>query len=99
MSKSTNSLLAFLMGAVTGVTLGVLYAPDKGENTRDKLAFQLNKYRDQLKTLIDDLVDGNDMPESLAKSESKKVVSDARKKAERLLSDVEDLMGQIKSQA
>jgi gas vesicle protein len=99
MSKSTNSLLAFLMGAVTGATLGILYAPEKGEHTRERLAFQLNKYRDQLKTLIDDLVDGNDMPESNAKSESKKVVSDARKKAERLLSDVEDLMGQIKSKA
>lgn len=99
MSKSTNSFLAFLMGAVTGATLGILYAPEKGEHTRERLAFQLNKYRDQLKTLIDDLVDGNDMPESIAKSESKKVVSDARKKAERLLSDVEDLMGQIKNKA
>jgi gas vesicle protein len=99
MSKSTNSLLAFLMGAVTGAALGVLYAPEKGEHTRERLAFQLNKYRDQLKTLIEELVDGNDMPESNAKSESKKVVSDARKKAERLLSDVEDLMGQIKSKA
>lgn len=99
MSKSSKSFLAFLMGAATGATLGILYAPDKGEHTRDKLAFQLQKYSEQLKSLIDELVDGNDMPESLAKSESKKVVSDAREKAERLLSDVESLMGQIKSKA
>ena len=99
MSKSSRSFWAFLLGAATGATIGILYAPDKGENTRDKLAFQLQKYRDQLKSLIEELVDGNEMPESMAKSESKKVVSDARQKAERLLSDVESLMGQIKSKA
>ncbi|MES2795200.1 MAG: YtxH domain-containing protein [Bacteroidota bacterium] len=99
MSKSSRSFWAFLLGAATGATIGILYAPDKGENTRDKLAFQLQKYRDQLKSLIEELVDGNEMPESMAKSESKKVVSDARQKAERLLSDVESLMGQIKSKS
>lgn len=99
MGKSSKSLLAFMMGAVTGATLGILYAPDSGENTRDKLAFQLQKYRDQLKTLIDELVEGGQMPESMAKTESKKVVSEAREKAEKLLTDVEALMGQIKNKA
>ncbi len=97
MSKSSRSFWAFMMGAAAGATLGVLYAPDKGENTRDKLAFSLQKYRDQLKSLIEELVDGSDIPESMAKTESKKVVTEAREKAERLLSDVETLMGQIKS--
>ncbi|MFB3057603.1 MAG: YtxH domain-containing protein, partial [Ignavibacteriaceae bacterium] len=36
MSKSTNTLLSFLLGAATGAILGILYAPDKGSNTRDK---------------------------------------------------------------
>lgn len=98
MSKSSKSFWAFMLGAATGATLGILYAPDKGENTRDKLAFQLQKYRDQLKSLIEELVDGSDLPENMGKSESKKVVTEARQKAERLLSDVENLMGQIKSQ-
>jgi gas vesicle protein len=99
MSKSSKSFWAFVMGAATGATLGILFAPDKGENTRDKLAFQLQKYRDQLKKLVDDLVDSPEGLENLAKTESKKVISDAREKAEKLLNDVESLMGQIKSQA
>lgn len=99
MSKSSKSFWAFMVGAATGAALGILYAPDKGENTRDKLAFQLQKYRDQLKSLIDELVEGSQIPESMAKTESKKVVSEAREKAEKLLTDVEALMGQIKSKA
>jgi gas vesicle protein len=99
MSKSSRSFWAFTAGAVTGAVIGILYAPDAGVNTRDKLTFQLQKYQEQLKKLIEELVDGNDVPESMAKTESKKVVSEAREKAEKLLTDVEALMGQIKSQS
>jgi gas vesicle protein len=99
MSKSSKTLLAFLTGVATGAVIGILYAPDKGENTRNQLTYKLNKYREQLQKLIADLLDGQDLPESLAKTESKKVVNEAREKAEKLLSDVENLMGQIKGKA
>lgn len=86
-----------MAGVATGAALGILYAPDKGENTRNLLSYKLTKYREQLQKLIADLLDGNELPESLAKTEGKKVVSEAREKAERLLADVESLMGQIKN--
>ena len=85
MSRSSKSFWAFVVGAATGAVLGILYAPDKGENTRSKLYFQLNKYRDQLKQLINDIVDGKEIPETMAKSEGKKVVNDTKIKAEKLL--------------
>ena len=47
MSKSSRSFWAFVVGAAAGAVVGILYAPDKGENTRSKLYFQLNKYRAQ----------------------------------------------------
>ena len=49
--------------------------------------------------LIGDLIEGKEIPETMAKSEGKKVVNDAREKAERLLEDVELMMSQIKSKA
>jgi gas vesicle protein len=97
MSRSSKTLWAFIVGAAAGAVVGILYAPDKGENTRNKLYFQLNKYRDQLKQLINDMVDGKEIPDSMAKSEGKKVVNDTKIKAEKLLEDVEKMMSQIKT--
>lgn len=97
MSKRTDILLAVAAGAAVGAALGVLYAPEKGRETRDKLSFKLEKYRDMLLDLIQELmVDKENMP-SAAKSEGQKVIRDAKDKAERLLVDVDSLINQINS--
>lgn len=97
MSKGSSGLLAFVIGAATGAILGILYAPDKGSNTRDRLSYQLDKYKKQLEDLLEDLINGKVEISSHAKEEGQKVVSDARQKAEQLLTDVDNLIGQIKS--
>jgi gas vesicle protein len=95
--KSGNTLLAFLLGAAAGTLIGILYAPDKGTNTREKLSFQLDKYREMLRELIDDFVSGGETPlTSEAKSQGQKVVDEAKSKAEQLLEDVDDLLEQIR---
>jgi len=95
--RGGNTLLAFLVGAATGAILGILYAPDKGVNTRQKLSFQLEKYKNMLQNLVNDLIDGKDTPlTSEAKSQGQRVVHDAKLKAEKLLEDVDELLGQIK---
>ncbi|MDH5366113.1 MAG: YtxH domain-containing protein [Cyclobacteriaceae bacterium] len=96
-NKSTNSFLAFLTGAAAGALLGILFAPDTGANTRDKLSFKLDKYKKMLEDLIDDLIQGKEIPVTAAKSEGEKVVNDAKERAEQLLADVDELIGHIKS--
>ena len=95
--KSGNTLLIFLFAAATGAILGILYAPDKGTATREKLSYQLDKYRNMLQELINDFVSGKETPlTSEAKSQGQKVVDEAKNKAERLLEDVDELLEQIR---
>ncbi len=98
MNRIIGSLLAFITGAMAGTIFGILYAPDKGSNTRDRLTYRLDKYKEKLEELLEDLGEGNDLPPSTAKSEGQRVISDAQLKAEKLLEDVDDLIGQIKGQ-
>ncbi|SMD35946.1 Gas vesicle protein [Reichenbachiella faecimaris] len=98
MSKNSNSFLAFLTGAAAGAILGILYAPDKGENTRDKLSYQLDKYSKKLDEIVKEFIDGKELSDNEAKSEGDKIVNDAKEKAERLLDDVNGLITKIKGE-
>ena len=96
MSKKTTAMLAFLSGAAAGVAFGMLYAPDKGRETRDRLSFRLDKYRDMLRDLTEQMM-AKDLEPNAAQSEGQKVIKDAKDKAEKLLSDVDLLINQINS--
>ena len=60
MSDNTKVVVALLAGLAAGAALGILFAPDKGEETRDKLSESLKNLGDSIKetaaTEIDNLV-------------------------------------------
>lgn len=55
--KTRNTVLGLLAGVAVGATLGVLLAPDKGENTRKKIAGKSKEAKDKLKKGFDDFLD------------------------------------------
>lgn len=97
MSKNTtNTLLAFAAGMATGAVLGILFAPEDGKTTRDKLSYQLSRYREKLMDLLKNLRSDADGGLNVAKEESKKVITEVTTQAEEMLSEIDNLMNQIK---
>lgn len=58
--KGLNVLVAFLGGAAVGAAVGILFAPEKGEGTRHKIAEILRKKgirlnRSEMENLVDEI--------------------------------------------
>lgn len=91
-SYSKGFFLGLFSGATVGSLFALLYAPDKGSTTRDRLSYRLNNYLNELNELVDELrTERNDIV-SDAKLKGDQVVEDAQKKAEDLISEAEQLL-------
>lgn len=63
--KGLNVFAAFLTGAIVGTAVGLLFAPEKGEDTRTKIAEILRKKgirlsKIEMDNLIDEIADVKD---------------------------------------
>ena len=87
MSNSTGSfIIGLLSGAAIGAAIGILYAPDKGDVTRDRLGKKANDLKEDLDDRFDDLKDYvndtlGDMKEKLA--DVKEKVADVKEKIQK----------------
>ena len=72
-----DSLFAFVAGAAAGLTLGLLFAPEKGEDTRRKL-----------KETVGDAVDSARARARLARMELDDLTAELKDQAEDLKDDV-----------
>ena len=60
--KALSFLAAFIRGAAVGAAVGILFAPEKGTETRDKIAEALRKRgiklnRKEMDSLVDEIAD------------------------------------------
>ncbi|CAM4092319.1 MULTISPECIES: YtxH domain-containing protein [Flavobacterium] len=54
--KSNKALLGVVAGLAAGAVIGILLAPDKGENTRKKIAKKAEDLKDNIKEGYDDTI-------------------------------------------
>ncbi len=97
MARHRSSLFAFVLGTLVGAVVGVLYAPEEGKNTRDKLSYKLKNYRTTLHDFVQDLSKGKVPFENSAKQAGDKVMKSAKMKAEKLLNDVDSLLSKLQN--
>lgn len=91
MSKRNQILLAFAGGLAAGAALGILFAPESGKSTRDKLSYRLDKYLDRLNLF---LARANKSVDANGEKASDLNAQDYRK-AKELLEEVETMLSEI----
>jgi gas vesicle protein len=57
-NSNSKIMIGFLAGAAAGVLAGILFAPDKGTETRKKISKKSGEAADSLKHKFNDFVDG-----------------------------------------
>lgn len=94
-SSGKDFTIGLVTGALIGSAVAILYAPDSGSNTRDKISYRLSTYVDELNKLIDELQNEKEKYVSDAKKKGDDVVSDAKKRADDLIREAESLLENI----
>ena len=101
-SKNGNSILAILAGAAIGVGLGILFAPDKGSKTREKLKDGFDDLKGEAKNKWDSFEEETKEKFSKTKDDLKETVenllSNSSYKAEEAITFLEEKLAELKKE-
>ncbi|MFD1629614.1 YtxH domain-containing protein [Pseudopedobacter beijingensis] len=74
MTDNTKTAIALLAGLAAGAALGLLFAPDKGSETRDKISDSLKNLGDSIREKAAEEIDNlSDLKEKIVKNIKAKV--------------------------
>lgn len=101
-NRSSESILALLAGAAIGVGVGILFAPDKGSKTREKIKDKFDDLKDDVKSKFNSVEEDAKEKFSQSKEELKETVenllSKSSYKAEEAISFLEEKLAELKKQ-
>lgn len=88
--SSGKVLLGVLAGVAAGATLGILFAPDKGSNTRKKISRKGQDYAEELEDKFNEFIDG-------IKEQYEETKKDAMRAAQNGKANAEEAMKEVQS--
>ncbi len=83
-----------LLGGAAGFTLGLLLAPEEGRKLRRRLSYRLENLGKQVGDLAEQVL--NPEAESEARRTGDALVADAQMRAQRIRSDIDALLGEVR---
>jgi gas vesicle protein len=89
-SGAGEVLLGVLAGVAVGATLGILFAPDKGSNTRRKISQKSNEYVEGLEEKFNELMDSFSEQIDHVKGEASRLSESGKQMAKEAAHDVVD---------
>lgn len=100
--RNSDSILALLAGAAIGVGIGILFAPDKGSKTREKIKNGFDDLKDDVKSKFNSAEEEAKEKFSQTKDELKETVenllSKSSYKAEEAITFLEEKLAELKKQ-
>jgi gas vesicle protein len=97
--NSGKILLGVLAGAAAGAFLGILFAPDKGVNTRKKIMSKGDDFADGLREKFNDFLDQMEGQYTDARDNAEDMMDKGKMKIQEVKSDIKnqvnDKVGQI----
>lgn len=86
--KASNLVLGTLGGLTAGLILGVLFAPDKGSETRKKIASKKNDLTDEIKSQLKKLNSLLNQKSGDVVEETKDFIKDGQENLSELKKDI-----------
>lgn len=85
MNKFTSFVIGFVSGVAAGSITGILFAPNDGRDTRDRISFQISRLIDRLRELVEE----KEKLENEAKNRGLAHTDKTRREAKKILAEFE----------